>query len=231
MVTAPVETPSEIVADLIERLRGHELEGDANALIAELFPRPVRRALCRAGLGDELLAALDAAGNGYFLIEVDENGEAVITVGAGGKSADIHAELIIQIGIWLLAGGGGRLRESAGAYLIKGLGRREPDVSWLNAARAALLGEGNALPQALPVPPNFVAEVVSPSDDIEQQRGKMRMWIANEVEVGWLIDPFDEQVHIYRPGREPVVLDRPETLEVGPEMPGLTIDFRRIWEL
>ena len=57
----------------------------------------------------------------------------------------------------------------------------------------------------------------------------MEHWIELGVSIGLLIDPFDKQVLVYRPGADVETLNRPAELEVGPELPGLTLDFTRIW--
>ena len=57
----------------------------------------------------------------------------------------------------------------------------------------------------------------------------MEHWIELGVSVGLLIDPFDKEVLVYRPGSAPETHERPDQLEVGPELPGLTLDFTRIW--
>ena len=60
----------------------------------------------------------------------------------------------------------------------------------------------------------------------------MEEWIAYGVALGWLIDPFLRQVHIYRPGAAPAVLDEPETLSGDPELPGFVFDVRsRVFDL
>ena len=57
----------------------------------------------------------------------------------------------------------------------------------------------------------------------------MAEWMQGGVSVGWLVDPFEEEVHIYRPNADIELHQRPAQLEVGPELPGLTISFARIW--
>ena len=87
-------------------------------------------------------------------------------------------------------------------------------------------------PHGLSVAPHFVAEIVSPANSLEDQQAKMEEWIAYGVALGWLIDPFLRQVHIYRPGAEPVVLDAPDILSGDPELPGFVFNVRlRVFDL
>jgi len=60
----------------------------------------------------------------------------------------------------------------------------------------------------------------------------MEEWIAHGVSLGWLIDPFLRQVHVYRPNADPVVLEDPETVSGEPELTGFVFNVRsRIFDL
>ena len=76
--------------------------------------------------------------------------------------------------------------------------------------------------------PHFVAEVMSRNDRPSAARRKMEEYIANGGRLGWLIDPFRRQAHIYRPGAEPVTLDDPEQLTGDPELPGFVFNVRAL---
>ena len=75
----------------------------------------------------------------------------------------------------------------------------------------------------------FVVEIRSPSDRLPDQLDKMELWLEQGARLGWLIDPFDGIAHIYRPGREPEQLERPETLSGEDVLPGLTVNLERAW--
>ena len=77
--------------------------------------------------------------------------------------------------------------------------------------------------------PDFVIELRSPSDRLPDQQRKMRFWMAQGVQLGWLIDPFADTAHIYRPDREPELLQRPNSLSGEDVLPGLVVDLSRVW--
>ena len=83
-----------------------------------------------------------------------------------------------------------------------------------------------------PISPDFVIELRSWSDTLTGVRRKMAEYIANGVQVGWMIDPLDPQrrVYIYRPGAEVEILEAPDSLSGEPELPGFTLDLKPIWE-
>ena len=173
------------------------------------------------------------------LIECWKNRELVITVGAGGNASGRGFWLGLALGIWIRIGrGGGQGTESSQGYLLPDGTRYKPDLAWINPATLLQIkeryGAGTNWPEYLPFSPAFVVEIASPSDkqrdNLAQQHAKTAHWVEQGVQIAWLIDPFDQTVHVYRQGREPEAHQHPEQLEVGPEMPGLTIDFIPIWE-
>lgn len=177
---------------------------------------------------DDLLRDLHDQHPG-FLFELSPEGEMVITMPAGGGSSEIGGDCYVQTWTWDRAGPLGVTRESSGGYEpIPGV-KYAPDVSWISRERAESLGPRNQRPDYWPVAPEFVIEVQSPSDRRSQQEEKMEHWIELGVSVGLLVDPFDKQILVYRAGSGVETLNRPDSLEIGPELPGLTLDFTRIW--
>ena len=79
--------------------------------------------------------------------------------------------------------------------------------------------------------PDFVLELLSPSDDISETQAKMEEYIENGVRLGWLIDPDARKVHIYRANGEVEVLDDPQSLSGEDVLTGLELDITRIWQL
>lgn len=51
-------------------------------------------------------------------------------------------------------------------------------------------------------------------------------WVAR---LGWLIDPVERQVHLYRPGSPVEHLDGPAALSGDPELSGFALDLTTIW--
>ena len=177
---------------------------------------------------DELLRDLHDEHPG-LLFEVSLRGELVITMSAGGGSSEIGGDCYVQTWNWDYAGPHGVVRESSGGYEpIPGV-KYAPDVSWVSRERADSVGPRDQRPDYWPIAPEFVIEVQSPSDRRSQQEEKLEHWIQLGVSVGLLVDPFQQQVLIYRPDAEPEIRNRPDRLEIGPELPGLALDFTRIW--
>ena len=58
----------------------------------------------------------------------------------------------------------------------------------------------------------------------------MEEYIANGAELGWLIDPSERKVHIYRPGLAVEILSNPETVSGEPLLKGFVLDVRSLWD-
>ena len=187
---------------------------------------PVRIPLPQDALSWEDLAKLRDANPGYRFERSGRN-ELVITMGSGLRSEERATDIATDLNLWKRAGAGGIVAGSSaiseaedGSWLIA-------DASWMSDERAA--ASGGASGEGPGVVPEFVVEVASWTDDISVQREKMERWIERGVLLGWLIDPYDRIVWIYRPGREPEELHEPSELKGDPELPGLDVPMGNIW--
>ncbi|NES00642.1 MAG: Uma2 family endonuclease, partial [Symploca sp. SIO1B1] len=81
----------------------------------------------------------------------------------------------------------------------------------------------------LPLCPDFVVELMSPSDTLAETREKMEEYIANGAKLGWLINRKKRQVEIYRPQQEVEILDNPQTVSGEDILPGFVLDLATIW--
>jgi len=147
---------------------------------------------------------------------------------ADGFSDSRNTEFTIDLGIWnrSLATPGITFGPSAGFTLPNGA-VRSPDVAWISAAR------WNALPAALSAPfphiaPDFVVEIMSPSDRLVKAQEKMGEYRDNGVRLGWLIDRANRTVYVYRPGVPVETLSDPATMSGDPELPGLVVNMTRV---
>jgi Uma2 family endonuclease len=80
-----------------------------------------------------------------------------------------------------------------------------------------------------PLCPDFVVELRSRSDSLQVLQQKMREYIANGAQLGWLLDSVEKRVHVYTPVAEVECLDDPEHISGSPLLPGFVLDLRSIW--
>lgn len=78
--------------------------------------------------------------------------------------------------------------------------------------------------------PNFVVEICSRPKELRPLKDKMLRWIANGIELGWLMVPQEECVFIYTPGSEPEVIDSDFAAGEGPARE-FYVQLDQIWKL
>lgn len=165
-------------------------------------------------------------------LELTKTGELIIMSPTGGEAGRKNRRLTQQIGIWTDQDGTGEAFDSSTVFVLPNGARRSPDVSWIKLERWNLLTlkEKQGFP---PIAPDFVIELVSPSD-IKNQRyedlqTKMQEYLDNGVKLGWLIEPSVKTVEIYRSGQQVELVNNPQTLSGEDILPGLTLDLSEIF--
>ena len=143
-----------------------------------------------------------------------------------GLSESVSTKILAFVTFWAM-GNSGETRGENGGYFLPDSSARGPDVSWVDAEQIA---ERGGLRGQFHLSPRFIVEVRSPSQTVPAQQSKMQHWMSNGVQLGWLIDPYEEIVWIYRADGSVEQLDRPEALSGEDVCVGLSIDMTRVWE-
>ncbi|MDX2270081.1 MAG: Uma2 family endonuclease [Bryobacter sp.] len=114
-------------------------------------------------------------------------------------------------------------------YLLPDGAALSPDASWVSAEKMARLNRAQKR-GFLPLVPDLVVEVLSPSDRMTRAQAKMRQWSGNGVPLAWLVDADRQAIHIYRPGQEAELRTGMDSLEAGEAMPGFVLDCTHLWK-
>jgi Uma2 family endonuclease len=103
-----------------------------------------------------------------------------------------------------------------------------PDAAWVSRERLLSVprGELKKFPHMVP---EFVIEVMSPSDRLAAAKKKMRFWAANGVELGWLIDGDHRRVYVHRGTEEPRVVENAESIAGEGPVEGFILPLNEIW--
>ena len=172
----------------------------------------------------------------YQLCQDNENlrfertatGELIIMPPAGGETSNRNGRLNQQLFNWTDTDGTGIAFDSSGGFKLPNGGDRSPDASWVKLERwNALTSEQQK--KFLPLCPDFVVELLSPSDSLKETQEKMKEYLDNGVRLGWLINRKSRQVEIYRKGQEIEVLESPTTLSGETVLPGFVLNLESIW--
>ena len=159
--------------------------------------------------------------------EIDQEGNLIAMASESIDGVVRSGNLYFDLSAWNDEGPRGIALTGNALVRTAGPGRRSPDAGWIAPEQMELLPPPGQRRYGLPFAPRFVAELRSISNSVAQQQAKMEEWLAYGVALGWLIDPFLRQVHIYRPGVAPELLDDPETVSGDPELPGFVFAVRR----
>jgi Uma2 family endonuclease len=166
--------------------------------------------------------------NPELRLERTSAGEVLVMPPAGLESSARNSSLTRQLGNWNVETKLGIAFDSSGGYTLPNGAIRAPDASWVAWERWQRLPRQERIRFAHIVP-DFVVELTSPSDRLEDAREKMAEYIANGTRLGWLIDLETQRVEIYRPGVPPQLLENLISLSAEPELPGFVLDLREIF--
>jgi Uma2 family endonuclease len=155
-------------------------------------------------------------------MERSPTGELVIMTPLGGLSGSREADYITDLNIWNRNSGLGIVFSSSTVFNLPDGGDRSPDAAWIRRNRWESLTpeQQEKFP---PLCPDFVIELRSRTDRLKPLRQKMQEYLRCGMQLGWLINPQDQQVEIYRSGQEAEVLNYPATLSGEDVLPGFEL--------
>ncbi len=161
-------------------------------------------------------------------IERNAEGEVIVMPPAFADTGNRNFKISGQLFVWAEADGTGEAFDSSSGFTLPNGATRSPDAAWILSDRwNALSAEQQA--SFAPIAPDFVVELRSSSDTLVSLQEKMEEYIANRVRLGLLIDRKNCKVHVYRVGQAIEVLDQPEVVSCGPELPGFGLKMAKIW--
>jgi Uma2 family endonuclease len=166
--------------------------------------------------------------NKDWRIERTSAGDITIMPPTGGQTGRRNAQLTRALGTWADTDGTGMSFDSSTGFALPNGAKRSPDAAWVKRERWDRLTEEEK-EEFPPLCPDFVVELRSRSDSLAALHDKMEEYIANGAQLGWLIDPLQKCVSVYRPGHAVEHLDDPETLSGDPVLPGFVLDVRKLW--
>jgi Uma2 family endonuclease len=170
-----------------------------------------------------------AGANRELRLERTAQGYLIVNPPTGGETGHRNFSIIGQLSVWFEANDtlGIGFDSSTGFELPNGA-NRSPDAAWVRRDRwenlSAAQREG-----FVPLCPDFVIELRSKTDKLKDLRAKMQEYLANGAQLGWLIDPKNKRVEIYRAGQAVEVLERPVNLPGEAVLPGFTLSLKRVW--
>jgi Uma2 family endonuclease len=165
--------------------------------------------------------------NEVFHVEREPDGTLLARKIGGTESGFIGGNLGAELRDWAQKDGRGRAYSYSGYRLGDG-SMRGPALSWMSHKRTAILTakRREGFP---PLAPEFVIEQLTWSWTLPELQAKMRAWIANGVDVAWLVDPSRKTVEIYRPGREVGLVEGGSAVEGDGPVAGFVLELGKVW--
>ncbi|MEG4343989.1 Uma2 family endonuclease [Microcoleus sp. A003_D6] len=161
-------------------------------------------------------------------LERSANGELIAMPPTGGETGKRNVKLTTQLDVWNEQTELGEVFDSSTGFTLPNKADRSPDASWVEKSRwSALTPEQRE--KFIPLCPDFVIELVSPSDSLKKTQDKMQEYMQNGCRLGWLINRKKREVEIYRLGQEVEVLQSPLTLSGENVLPGFVLNLQKIW--
>lgn len=168
--------------------------------------------------------------NPELRLERTAQGELVVMAPAGSETGGRNASITGQLWLWNQQTRLGMTFDSSTGFHLPNGADRSPDAAWIRRDRWEALTPEERRGFA-PICPDFVIELRSPNDTLALIQEKMREYLANGAQLGWLIDPELRRVEIYEPGEEVEILVDPDFVSGEPLLPGFRLDLVEIFDV
>ncbi|MEM7759177.1 MAG: Uma2 family endonuclease [Cyanobacteria bacterium P01_A01_bin.40] len=160
--------------------------------------------------------------------ETDQYGKLIVMSPTGSLTGEKNADLIYQVQSWNRQSKLGVVFDSSTGFKLFNGAIRSPDVSWIALNRWNSLRDEQQRGFA-PIDPDFVIELLSPTDQLSETQQKMMEYLDCGVKLGWLINPDAKEVEIYRHGQDQQLLNNPSSVSGEDILPGFILDLAEIF--
>lgn len=177
---------------------------------------------------DQELNEIDAA-NEDLRIETNSDGDFEIEPPPFPETSRKNWNINLALGVWAIKDKTGVCFESSAKFTLPNGAKRMPDAAWILKDRYYSFSQKEREETFTQIAPDFVIELRSKSDRLSILQKKMEEYIENDVRLGWLIDPYERRVHIYRGNGEIEVLENPKTVSGDDVLKGFELDLAEIF--
>ncbi len=161
-------------------------------------------------------------------MERNAQGEIIVMPPTGAESGRCNANIIYHLYAWNSIKLTGVVFDSSTCFNLPNRADRSPDAAWISLERLNNLTETEKEVFA-PICPDFIIELRSKTDNLKQLQAKLQEYLDNGLRLGWLIDPRQKIVEIYRQGKEVEVLEFPAIVSGEDVLPGFVLDLKGIF--
>lgn len=167
--------------------------------------------------------------NKDYRFEIDRRKNLVVAPRSTLANSQRKSEINFQLCIWAEKDETGIVFDSNGMFTLPNGAKRAPDAFWILKERYFALSQEEHEEKFARICPDFVIELRSKSDNLRKLQTKMREYIENGARLGWLIDPGEKRVHVYRADKRAEVLENPKSVSGEDVLQGFELDLTEIW--
>lgn len=160
--------------------------------------------------------------------ELTKDGDMIIMPPTGFETSDRNLEILLQLGSWAKKDKTGKATESNGGFILPNGATYAPDAAWTKNERLEKFS-AEQKKKFLPLCPDFVIELRSSSDNLKEMKAKMAEYIENGAWLGWLINPQEKEVYIYRASGEIEILQNPQAVSGEDVLVDFELYLTEIW--
>jgi len=177
---------------------------------------------------DEELYKIDAV-NEDLRIETNADGDLEVLPPPFPETSRKNIAIDARLWIWAEKDKTGVCFESSAKFTLPNGAKRMPDAAWILKERYFALPQKEREERFTRIAPDFVIELRSKSDRLRNLQKKMKEYAASGVRLGWLIDPYQKRVHVYRQNGEIEILENPTHVSGEDVLNGFELDLTEIW--
>ncbi len=161
-------------------------------------------------------------------MEQDANGAIILMSPTGSGNGRRNSKINYQLTDWNEEHQLGEVFDSSSLFRLPDGSAVSPDTAWILKSRwdQLTLEQQEAI---APICPDFVIELRSKNDNLADLQAKLGKYLSNGTQLGWIIDPYAKQVHIYATGQQPLILDQPTEVVGSHCVSGFVLDLREIF--
>ncbi|MGI8467585.1 MAG: Uma2 family endonuclease [Pyrinomonadaceae bacterium] len=167
--------------------------------------------------------------NKDFRFEMDKRGNLIIMPPTFLETSRINNEINFYLMAWAKKDKTGIAFESDGMFTLPNGAKRAPDAFWILKKRYFALSQEEREEKFARICPDFVIELRSKSDGLRKLQAKMREYIENGARLGWLIDPTEKKVHVYRTDKTVEIFENPKIISGEDVLKNFELDLTEIW--
>lgn len=166
--------------------------------------------------------------NDEMRIEMTKEGDVIIMPPTGANTGERNSEINFQLKLWSKKDKRGKVYDSSTGFKLPDGATVSPDASWILNERLEEFTPKQR-ERFLPICPDFVLELRSASDSLKESQRKMAEYIENGARLGWLIDPKNKRVQVYRANGKIEILENPNKISGEDVLQKFELDLTEIW--